>query len=161
MPDSFTAEVSDTWTFEIAPAEAAALDMVPEPAGGYHLLHGRQAYRLRILPETEGSKAYTVHVNGRPYVVRLADALDQQIEKMGFRLESARSVSRIEAPMPGLILSVSVSPGDTVKKGDPLLVLEAMKMENLIQAPQDGVVKKVAVSQGEAVEKKSLLVEFE
>lgn len=161
MPDSFTAEVSDTWTFEISPGEAADLDMVPAPAGGYHLLHGHKAYRLRILPEAEGSKAYTVYVNGRPYEVRLADALDQQIEKMGFRLESSRSVSRIEAPMPGLILSVSVSPGDTVKKGDSLLVLEAMKMENLIQAPQDGVVKKVAVSQGEAVEKKSLLVEFE
>ena len=94
-------------------------------------------------------------------LVRLADALDQQIQKMGFRLESARSVSRIEAPMPGLILSVSVSPGDTVKKGDPLLVLEAMKMENNITAEKEGTVSAVHVVKDQKVLEKELMIELD
>ena len=62
------------------------------------------------------------------------------------------------APMPGTILSVAVSAGNSVKKGDVLCVLEAMKMENEIYAPRDGVVASVTVSKGEAVESGKVLV---
>jgi biotin carboxyl carrier protein len=63
--------------------------------------------------------------------------------------------------MPGLILAVHVTEGDQVQEGDPLLILEAMKMENVILSPRNGVICKVAVQKGAAVDKKSLLVEFE
>jgi len=53
-----------------------------------------------------------------------------------------------------------VSEGQAVKKGDTLLILEAMKMENALKSPADGVIKKVAVSKGMAVEKNQLLIEF-
>ena len=62
------------------------------------------------------------------------------------------------APMPGTILSVAVSAGNSVKKGDVLCVLEAMKMENEIYAPRDGVVASVTVSKGEAVDSGKVLV---
>ncbi len=62
------------------------------------------------------------------------------------------------APMPGTILSVAVSNGQNVKKGDVLCVLEAMKMENEIYAPRDGVVASVSVAKGEAVESGKTLV---
>lgn len=58
----------------------------------------------------------------------------------------------IAAPMPGTILSVNVKAGDSVKSGDVLLVLEAMKMENEIMAPRDGVVASVMVNKGESVD---------
>ncbi|MCY1515396.1 Glutaconyl-CoA decarboxylase subunit gamma [compost metagenome] len=58
------------------------------------------------------------------------------------------------------MLSVFVAAGDEVKKGDNLLVLEAMKMENMIKSPTDGLVKKVAIQQGEKVEKNEILIEF-
>ena len=77
------------------------------------------------------------------------------------RAGSAQVVKDIKAPMPGLVLQISVGPGDTVEKGDPLLILEAMKMENVLKAPGSGTVKKVSVNQGQAVEKNQLLIEME
>lgn len=64
---------------------------------------------------------------------------------------SAGGANSIKAPMPGTIVKVNVKAGDSVKKGDVLLVLEAMKMENDITAPQDLTVASVAVSQGASV----------
>ena len=64
---------------------------------------------------------------------------------------------RVAAPMPGNILSVNVAAGDTVKKGQVLMILEAMKMENEIMAPCDGKVTSVAVTKGAAVESGALL----
>ena len=64
---------------------------------------------------------------------------------------------RIEAPMPGKILDVMVSPGQAVKKGDVLVILEAMKMENEIVTPSDGVVAGIHVASGDSVESGTLL----
>jgi biotin carboxyl carrier protein len=63
--------------------------------------------------------------------------------------------------MPGLVLNVMVEPGQAVSKGDPLLILEAMKMENVLKAASDGVVKVVTVQKGVAVEKGFVLLEME
>ncbi|SYZ74183.1 putative Acetyl/propionyl-CoA carboxylase, alpha subunit [Candidatus Zixiibacteriota bacterium] len=67
----------------------------------------------------------------------------------------------IRAPMPGLILSLAVRPGDTVRKGETLLIIEAMKMENIIRASADGRVKEIFVGPGRAVDKNEKLLEFE
>jgi biotin carboxyl carrier protein len=63
--------------------------------------------------------------------------------------------------MPGLVLDVLVSPGDSVEIGQRILVLEAMKMENAIKSPTAGVVASVNVSRGQAVEKNYILIRFE
>jgi biotin carboxyl carrier protein len=62
--------------------------------------------------------------------------------------------------MPGLVLKIMVEPGQEVSKGDGLLILEAMKMENIIKAPTDGVVKSIEVEQSNAVEKNQVLIKF-
>ena len=64
---------------------------------------------------------------------------------------------KITSPMPGTILSVNVAPGQSVRKGDVLMVLEAMKMENEIMCPRDGVVSSVQAAKGAAVESGTLL----
>ena len=69
-----------------------------------------------------------------------------------------RSVS---APIPGKIIEVNIQVGETIKAGETLMVLEAMKMENSIQMPQDGIVKKILIAQGNQVEANELLIEFE
>ncbi len=67
---------------------------------------------------------------------------------------------KIAAPMPGTVLRITCSNGQTVKKGDTLLVLEAMKMENEIQAPADGKVEELKVSEGQSVDAGDILVQL-
>ena len=80
---------------------------------------------------------------------------------MGFEVGASKVVNNIKAPMPGLILDINVKVGQDIKEDAPLLVLEAMKMENTLLSPRDGVIKYIAVSKGEAVDKNQLLIEFE
>jgi biotin carboxyl carrier protein len=63
--------------------------------------------------------------------------------------------------MPGLILEIHVQTGQEVNEDDPLLILEAMKMENVITSPRDGIIKSITVKKGETVDKNQLLIEFE
>ncbi|MBK8500165.1 MAG: acetyl-CoA carboxylase biotin carboxyl carrier protein subunit [Flavobacteriales bacterium] len=74
--------------------------------------------------------------------------------------KALKKVVDLKAPMPGLVLNILVKPGDTVRKNDPVLVLEAMKMENVIKAPADAVVKAIAAEKGKPVEKGQLLISF-
>ena len=67
----------------------------------------------------------------------------------------------IQSYIPGTIIQISVKEGDVVKEGDPLLILEAMKMENSFLSPRDGIIKSIAVEKGNAVDKGQLLIEFE
>ena len=88
-----------------------------------------------------------------------------------YRLEEDTEVSRaahrhaaaggLEAPMPGKVIAVKVAPGDTVGKGDELLVVEAMKMENAVRAPREGRVKTVSARVGDMVTPGVVLVELE
>ena len=65
---------------------------------------------------------------------------------------------KVCAPMPGIITSILVTVGQEVKKGDPVLIIEAMKMENNIAAPDSGKIKEIQVDEGQEVEKGSLLI---
>jgi biotin carboxyl carrier protein len=112
-------------------------------------------------------KAYKVNVNGNVYEITI-----EVIDKADIKAPAApvaapapaaapvaapAGAQTIKAPMPGTILKVNVSNGQAVKKGDVLMVLEAMKMENEILAPNDGTVSSVNVAQGATVESGSVL----
>ena len=70
-------------------------------------------------------------------------------------------MDNVKAPMPGLVLDILVEAGQSVNKGDNLLILEAMKMENIIKASGNGVVKNININKKDAVEKNQLLIEME
>lgn len=93
--------------------------------------------------------------------VLVSDHRDQLLAELGADEGVSGKDSRVDAPMPGLVLKIHVSPGDAVQRGDSLLVLEAMKMENDIKAHFDGTVSSVHVSTGDAVSKGAILIEFE
>ena len=77
-------------------------------------------------------------------------------------ITSEASVQKIlKAPMPGLILELKIAVGDTIAKDDPLIVIEAMKMENVLKAPADGTIKSISVTKGASAEKGDVLMEFE
>ena len=108
-------------------------------------------------------KKYKVNVNGTAYEVEIeemtgAPAAAPVAAAPAAPVPAASGVGEsITSPMPGNILAVNVAAGDTVKKGQVLMILEAMKMENEIMAPCDGKVTAVAVTKGAAVESGALL----
>lgn len=111
-------------------------------------------------------KIYKVKVNGKVYEVELESVSESsaKIEVPAVQSAPAAPVAasagstEVTSPMAGTIVGVNVQPGSQVKKGQTLLVLEAMKLENEIVAPCDGVVAQVLVSKGTSVENKQLLV---
>ena len=104
-------------------------------------------------------KKYKVNINGTVYKVEIEEMTGAPAAAPVAAAPAAPAGAgeRVAAPMPGNILSVNVAAGDTVKKGQVLMILEAMKMENEIMAPCDGTVTSVAAAKGAAVESGALL----
>jgi biotin carboxyl carrier protein len=94
------------------------------------------------------------------YNVQISDEVDQQILKMNLKSKKTNLLLELKAPMPGVVRQVHFKNGDAVVKGDALIILEAMKMENVLRAPFDGIVGEISVKPGEAVEKNQLLLRF-
>ncbi|MCK5738682.1 biotin/lipoyl-binding protein [bacterium] len=125
----------------------------------------------------------TLTVNGREYTVGLKDLGIDQIADVNPKAAVAKKESEtakksrpapslhrpaelanaksVMAPLPGLILSVFIKPGDTVKTGQRLLMLEAMKMENEVNANQEGLVKEVRFKEGDSVNQGEVLIVLE
>lgn len=106
-----------------------------------------------------------IEVNGTPFTVEIArEEKVQSVALMRNKTEKVESnVSKnvaIKAQLPGNIFKILVSEGQSVKKGDVLLIMESMKMENNIVAENDGVVKKICVELGQSVLQDDLLIEF-
>lgn len=161
MAKKFKVKVDDHLEFEFTNEEIAALDIHKISSSRFHVLENSTPFKAEIVDHDFLKREYTVKINSSNYKVEIENELDLLIEKMGLSLGDSQIVNDIKAPMPGLILDVNVKPGDEVKEGDYLLVLEAMKMENSLTAPRDGVVKSVAVTKGESVDKNQLLIEME
>lgn len=135
-------------------------DIIRIGEGSFHILYNNQSYRAEVVKIDVSSKCFTIKINGRHYPVALQDKFDVLLEKMGMNTNAGAKVNDVRAPMPGLIIDLKVKDGDRVKAGDPLLILEAMKMENIIKSPGDTTVKSVKVKMGDSVEKNQVLIEF-
>ena len=125
-----------------------------------HVLYQNKSYLIENVDSNKEDKSAIIKINGNIYTLNLEDQYDQLLKQLGMDSLAVSKILQIKAPMPGLVLSVLVSDGDEVKKGDNLLVLEAMKMENMIKSPTDGIVKNIAIIKGEKVEKNQLLISF-
>ena len=163
-----TLTVNDQHTFEVQSDpqgirvndEPFAWDLLQTGPSSFHILHQARSYRVDVLEADYAQKAFTLRINNRTYRVKGKNALDILLERMGMNGANASRVQQLKAPMPGLILDIKIQAGDSVKKGDPIMILEAMKMENIIKSPGDGLIKAVRVKKGQNVEKNQLLVEF-
>lgn len=124
----------------------------------FSLIVDNRSYQLFIEEATGG---YSVSVEGDKHFVELEDEKARFIRSLTKSDEKEKSLTEIKAPMPGLIVSVTVSEGQKIKKGERLIIIEAMKMENEIRANGDGTVKKVLVKEKESVEKDGVLLVLE
>lgn len=102
-----------------------------------------------------------IKLNHRVFEVKKSGPLDALIASLGMDKPKLRKLKQLKAPMPGRVVSVAVEIGQEVNVGDPLLTLEAMKMENVLKAEGIGTVKSIAISAQDVVEKGGLLIEFE
>jgi biotin carboxyl carrier protein len=147
---------------------------VTQDGEGYVVSIGEATYRVSDVNSIEGTisflldrQSFMAHVSDGEGGVRIS------IRGRNYRLieesmdadrpggQALGGDGRIEAPMPGTIVAVHVAEGDTVSTGQPLMVLESMKMQNEITAPVDGVVKHLGCGQGEQVGFGAILVEIE
>ncbi|MEL7021868.1 MAG: acetyl-CoA carboxylase biotin carboxyl carrier protein subunit [Bacteroidota bacterium] len=155
---TYRAQVNEEQIFEL-PTENTLLDVLDLGNNEYHLLDGQQAFKAHVLQQT--GRKFSIQINGNTYHVQLKDEYDQLVEQLGLSVVNEQVINDITAPMPGLVLSLEAAVGDTVEKGTPLLILEAMKMENVLKSPSAGTIKSIKVEQGAAVDKGTLLVVLE
>lgn len=111
--------------------------------------------RLPVVIATHGDDVF-VHLDGEAYQLRYQHPLDRLAAATAGNAEDL-----IRAPMPGSIVSLSVQPGDTVSKGQTLLVMESMKMETTITAPRNGVIAEVSHEKGQTFDRDALLLSLE
>jgi biotin carboxyl carrier protein len=125
------------------------------------LSNDSKIFECKILKENSIDQSYIVKINGEISTIRLIKEVEKTIEKLGIQKGSQKNINILKAPMPGLIVDVAVKKSDLVKKGDPVIILEAMKMENILSSPVDGKVKEIKVNPQQTVEKNNILIKFE
>lgn len=135
-------------------------DIIQVREGVYHLLKDNVSYNLEIVKQVPEEKKMVVKINNTSYTLDIKDKYDDLLHSLGLDNLATKKVNDIKAPMPGMVLNILVTEGQEVKKGDALIVLEAMKMENILKSPTDGIIKKIAINKGVAVEKNQLLIQF-
>ncbi|TAE27916.1 MAG: acetyl-CoA carboxylase biotin carboxyl carrier protein subunit [Candidatus Kapaibacterium sp.] len=118
--------------------------------------------RIPVVVVQDGSAAVRLSVNGYTYSIDALSERDHFFRQLLKDTATKNSgAAKVVAPMPGLLKSINVQPGQRVKKGERLFILEAMKMENDIKAPIEGIVGQMNASAGTAVEKNFLLCMIE
>lgn len=137
------------------------LNLIKTGENHIHVIKDDKSYNISVVEADYANKQITLHINGHLYNVNINDDIDILLNGMGMNRTTQIINKDIKAPMPGLLANIYVKPGDEVKKGDILLVLEAMKMENNIKSHIDGVIKAISANKGKSVEKNEILITFE
>jgi len=135
-------------------------DVIEVKNNSFSVIKDHQSYNVEVLNVIPAEKSFLIKVNGLKYQMQAKDKYDELLHSLGMDNLATKKVSDLKAPMPGLVFDIIASEGQEVKKGDALLILEAMKMENMIKSPTDGVIKSIEVEKGVAVEKNQVLLNF-
>ncbi len=156
--NNLTATVNQSFSF--TNEEVKNIDFLPIDNHRFHIILNNKSYQATLIKANYQDKTFRININGSLYTVQLADKYDQLVEKLGLNIVAKHAALDINAPMPGLVLDVMVKKGQTVEEGTPILILEAMKMENVLKAVAPGVIDSIEVEKGNAVEKGQLLVKI-
>jgi biotin carboxyl carrier protein len=124
------------------------------------VIKNHKSYTVELLKAHPDEKNFFIKVNGKKFKFAVKDKYDELLKSLGMDNLTTTKVANLKAPMPGLVINIDVEVGQTVQKGDALLILEAMKMENVIKSPTDGIIKNILVKKGDAVEKNQVLLNF-
>lgn len=159
--DKRTFDVSkdgDDWLLDENPVNA---DIQLQPNGLISILYNNKSYTGVVENVDLKTKELTVVIDGYKRQITISEPMDLLLESMGLDMSALQKAEPVRAPMPGMVLKVLVEQGQQISKGDALLVLEAMKMENVLKATADATVKAVNATELTAVEKGAVLIELE
>ncbi len=109
----------------------------------------------------ESDENWEVLLHGDLYAVSVVDERERRLRAASGGQVSERGEFQVRAPMPGLVIDVAVGEGQQVKKGDVLIILESMKMQNELRAPRDGQISQIRTRTGDSVEQKQILLSIE
>jgi biotin carboxyl carrier protein len=128
--------------------------------GRFQIIKENLVYNADVVEHDSKKKEIKLKLNGKLMTIKVKNELDTLLSKLGMDKLQSVQIKDIKAPMPGLIIDIKVSAGQLVKKGEPILILEAMKMENILKAPMDVDIKSIEVKKGESVNKNQILIKF-
>ncbi len=120
----------------------------------YSLIIDGKSHEAYVYPD-DGN--WQVLLRGRQFEAVVEDEREKRLRMTGGNISEGGEF-HLKAPMPGLVVSIPVSEGQTIKKGQVLLILESMKMQNELKSPKDGVVQRIKVKVSETVEQKQALL---
>lgn len=141
-------------------SEKMKVDIHKENAFLQHVLADNHSYKVSIHKIDKENKEVTLVINGKKTVIVLRSQTEMLLASLGLHKMLASKLDSIKAPMPGLIQTIMVTEGQSVQKGEPLLILEAMKMENVIKSPANVVIDKILVTAKTTVEKGHVMISF-
>jgi biotin carboxyl carrier protein len=136
-------------------------DSIELKKGKFHIIRDNRSFEAEVVKVNRDEKTVSVKVNNVLYTVSVKDRYDALLKEIGIDSTGNKTVNDIKAPMPGMVLKVIVESGQKIQKGDAMLILEAMKMENILKAPSDGIIKKIHILKGDKVEKNQVLIKME
>jgi len=148
-------------TFSFDKTELDAIDLIRRSPADFHLIKDHRAINAKLVETDITGKKLKIEIEGEIFDIVIKDELDRLLEKMELGSASKKRIKEIRAPMPGLVLEITITDGQEVNEGDKLLILQAMKMENSIVIHSQARIRKVLVNAGQAVEKGQVLVELE
>ncbi|HXS37683.1 MAG TPA: biotin/lipoyl-containing protein [Flavipsychrobacter sp.] len=137
------------------------VDIQQQPNGLISILYNNKSYTALIEKKDAKNKELTLRIDGQVYKIGIKEPIDQLLASMGMDLKAMQKAEPVKAPMPGMVLRILVEPGQQINKGDGLVILEAMKMENILKAASNAIVKAIKVNERTAVEKGTVLIELE
>lgn len=137
-----------------------AVDIIQVSPTECNLLQKHRSVNAVLIQADASAKMQTMEIEGAHFEIQIKDELDLMLDKMGYSTVVGKKIKEVIAPMPGLVLQITVSEGQKVHEGDTILILVAMKMENSIVINTEAIIQRIAVSAGQAVEKGQVLVEI-
>lgn len=137
-----------------------AVELVPIGGQNFRAFVGNRVLSATLISIGKAGEPTVVLIGGHKIEVELKSQATLALEKMGVSGKTSSKTADLKAPMPGLVKHFLVKAGDAVQKGTPLLVLEAMKMENMIKAQGPGTVSSISAQSGDKVEKGQILIKF-